>query len=283
MEEEYLFPFFFPLEKLLGRSRFFVLEELTGDGLAKKKRKKRSKGEKNITTVHRETRREDAKEGSDAKREPKLRTRPCPWSFLAKKRKEKKKTKPTTKMEPRPRPVISLLTPGSSRCCWFLACVQQQPVVPLAILLFFFQQLTLHPAAEHLHPPSTQQVTTNNKTCIPWRDASRDAPANRDGYRICPFRWKCVDTRTIEKKRKKKPWRPSVHLHRRKEKIYIKFLHIFPNATCTGQSSVNNTSHKSGMNNRFPIQQEPNFLSFFLEWIYPFNLLILLRVSYRHV
>ena len=40
MEEEYLFPFFFPLEKLLGRSRFFVLEELTGDGLAKKERKK---------------------------------------------------------------------------------------------------------------------------------------------------------------------------------------------------------------------------------------------------
>ena len=74
MEKEYLFQFFsFPrLEKLLGRSRFFVLEELTGDGLAKKKRKKRSKGEKNITTVHRETRREDAKEESDAKRAQKF-------------------------------------------------------------------------------------------------------------------------------------------------------------------------------------------------------------------
>lgn len=32
---------FFPLEKLLGRSRFFVLEELTGDGLAKKEVKER--------------------------------------------------------------------------------------------------------------------------------------------------------------------------------------------------------------------------------------------------
>ena len=76
MEKEYLFQFFsFPrLEKLLGRSRFFVLEELTGDGLAKKevKEKKIINGYKKITTVHRETRREDAKEESDAKRAQKF-------------------------------------------------------------------------------------------------------------------------------------------------------------------------------------------------------------------
>ena len=68
MEEEYLFPFFFSLGKVVGALAVFCVGGIDGRWVGKK----RSKGEKNITTVHRETRREDAKEESDAKRAQKF-------------------------------------------------------------------------------------------------------------------------------------------------------------------------------------------------------------------